>query len=204
MVNSRKPYPFSDIDDIMSENGVRRDNMKKIVIAFVAGALLMASGQVLADSVSKIGKKIEGEAKVVLNGKQLSNAVISEGKSYAPVRDIAEALGASASYTKGVITIDPNFINDAETLRLEQIASLNQKKNKLIADKTRFTTAIQNMEAANIKAQEDMDKITQEWAKATYKHTIETNNAGIATNEKRIADIDIEVAAIDAEIAALQ
>lgn len=178
--------------------------MKKVVIAFVAGALLMASGQVLADSVSKIGKRIDGEAKVVLNGKQLSNAVISEGKSYAPVRDIAEALGASASYTKGVITIDPNFVDDAETSRIEKLATLNNKKKSLLEEKNSRTTANQNMKADNVKAQEEMDKIAQEWAKATYKHTIETNNAGIATNEKRITDIDAEIVKIDAEIAALQ
>ncbi|WP_138756538.1 hypothetical protein [Paenibacillus sinopodophylli] len=99
--------------------------MKKVVIAFVAGALLMASGQVIADSVSKIGKKIDGEAKVVLNNKPLSNAVISEGKSYAPVRDIAEALGATTSYSKGVIVIETKLSNDG---LVEKLRSLNAEK----------------------------------------------------------------------------
>lgn len=178
--------------------------MKKIVIAFVAGALLMASGQVVADSVSKIGKKIDGEAKVILNGKQLSNAVISEGKSYAPVRDIAEALGASASYTKGVITIQPNFVDDAENSRIEKLASLNKNKSLLVEEKERLGKANQLMKESSKEAEIEMEKFAQEWVKASFKHTIETNNAGIATNEKRIADIDVEVAAIDAEIAALQ
>lgn len=178
--------------------------MKKVVIAFVAGALLMASGQVLADSVSKIGKKIDGEAKVVINGKQLSNAVISEGKSYAPVRDIAEALGASASYTKGVITIQPNFVDDAETLRLEKLASLNQKKTILVSEKDRLTNAIKSLKESNVEAQTEMDKIAQDWAKMSYQNTIANNNAGIATNEKRIAEITVEVATIDAEIASLK
>lgn len=178
--------------------------MKKVVIAFVAGALLMASGQVLADSVSKIGKKIDGEAKVVLNGKQLSNAVISEGKSYAPVRDIAEALGASASYTKGVITIEKAMTDDAEVLRIEKLASLNKNKSLLIEEKNSRTTANQNMKADNVKAQEEMDKIAQDWAKESYRSRISSNNAGIATNEKRIAEITAEVATIDAEIALLK
>jgi hypothetical protein len=178
--------------------------MKKVVIAFVAGALLMASGQVLADSVSKIGKKIDGEAKVILNGKQLSNAVISEGKSYAPVRDIAEALGASTSYVKGVITIQPNFVDDSVTLKNEKLASLNQKRSMLLAEKERLTNAITSLRESNKEAEETISTLTQEWATLPYKGRIESNNAGIATNEKRITDITAEVATIDAEIAALQ
>lgn len=178
--------------------------MKKVVIAFVAGALLMASGQVLADSVSKIGKKIDGEAKVVLNGKPLSNAVISEGKSYAPVRDIAEALGATASYTKGVIAIETAITDDAETLRLEKIASLNQKKSKLSLEKDGLISAIASLNERNKDLEGTIANTTQEWATLPYKNSIANNNAGIADNEKRIADIDVEIAAIDKEIAALK
>jgi hypothetical protein len=72
--------------------------MKRVVIAFVAGALLMVSGQAMADSISRIGKKVGGEAAVYLNGKQLSDAIIVDDKSYAPVRDIAEAFGADVGF----------------------------------------------------------------------------------------------------------
>jgi len=79
--------------------------MKKVIIAFIAGMLVMTSGHVMAEKISMIGKKVGGEAVVIVDGKEVSNAIIIEGKSYAPVRDIVETLGSEVAWEKGVITI---------------------------------------------------------------------------------------------------
>lgn len=95
--------------------------MKKIIVSFIAGALLMAAGQVFADDISLVGKKVGGEAKVILNGKEISDAVIIDSKSYAPVRDISESFGANVEYEQGVITID----SITEEKSNDEIANIN-------------------------------------------------------------------------------
>lgn len=79
--------------------------MKKLIIGFILGAVFMFSSQAIADTVSLVGKKVGSEAKVVLDGKELSNAVIINSKSFAPVRDIAEAFGAEVEWKNGVVKI---------------------------------------------------------------------------------------------------
>ncbi|MGG1637235.1 hypothetical protein [Paenibacillus sp. NRS-1760] len=135
--------------------------MKKVVISFVAGALLMASGQVLADSISKIGKKIEGEALVVVNGQKLSSAVISEGKSYAPVRDISEALGAKATYKKGVINIETSLPDDGQVEKLRALKVDKSYTEKKIAE---LELSIRTLETETIPFREErgIDSVTGE------------------------------------------
>lgn len=102
--------------------------MKKVVIAFVAGLLVMASGQVVADTISQIGKKVDSEAVVILDGKNLSNAIIIQGKSYAPVRDIAEAFGGEVLWEKGVITIISENGGSISISEASLVELLQQKK----------------------------------------------------------------------------
>lgn len=175
--------------------------MKKFMIGLVSGALLMASGQVLADSVSKIGQKIDGEAKVVLNGEQLSNAVISEGKSYAPVRDIAEALGASASYTKGVITIEEN---QADIGIPDKIALLEGKK-KIIEDKiASVEKSIKGLEEETIPFREERLKTAVTDAqKAGSQAVIDELKLALSEHKTNLADLNAQLRVIDAEIESL-
>lgn len=80
--------------------------MKKIIAGFVAGALFMLGASSFADGISMIGKKIQGEEIVTANGEQLPDkAVVVNGKSYAPVRAIAEAAGMDVKYGNGGIVL---------------------------------------------------------------------------------------------------
>lgn len=110
--------------------------MKRVIVAFVAGALVVASGQAFADSISKIGKKVDSEATVVFNGESIGTAVILEGKSYAPLRDVANSIGAKIAYQKGTINI--NFESDESgklaveiSQKKTEIASVEYQINKL-------------------------------------------------------------------------
>lgn len=69
--------------------------MKKFVAGFLVGALLLVGTSTFADSVSLIGRKVEGTFTVKKDGIKVMDAVIINGKSYAPVRSIAEASGLS-------------------------------------------------------------------------------------------------------------
>ncbi|MDK8193778.1 hypothetical protein QP794_27220 [Paenibacillus sp. UMB7766-LJ446] len=81
--------------------------MKKYVASFLAGALFVLSTTAFANDIkSLVGKKIQGEAVVELNGQALDNAIIVDGKSYAPVRVIGEAAGYDVSMQNKKIILD--------------------------------------------------------------------------------------------------
>ncbi|MEO2261171.1 hypothetical protein ABGV43_30135 [Paenibacillus amylolyticus] len=81
--------------------------MKKYVAGFLAGAVFVLSASAFADDIqSLIGKKIQGEAVVELNGQALDTAIIVDGKSYAPVRVIGEAAGYDVSMQNKKIILD--------------------------------------------------------------------------------------------------
>jgi valyl-tRNA synthetase len=76
------------------ENGIGRIDMKKYVAGFLVGALFTVSATAFADEIkTMVGKKIQGEMVVELNGQALDTAIIVDGKSYAPTRSIGEAAG---------------------------------------------------------------------------------------------------------------
>lgn len=183
--------------------------MKKVVIAFIAGALLMASGQVMAETISKVGKKVGGEATVVLNGKQLSNAIIVDAKSYAPVRDIAEAFGADVGFegateeAKAVIklitTTDGSVMPDAHKLII-----LKEQKTKIEEELTSYENGIIEFKKQNAELEEKIAKTTQEWAKDIHRASIDSNNTWITENEKKITELKAQLTEINSQIAELE
>jgi hypothetical protein len=179
--------------------------MKKVVISFIAGALLMASGQALADDISLIGKKVAGEATVLLNGKELSNAVIIDSKSYAPVRDITESFGAEVDYDKGVITID-TLTTSFETE--EKIRALTSEKKFIEGQITQTQNSIDSLtgETSIIAKLEklletpDPNPLTQkerEEKLAYFKSGLEDHRIKLAELKDKLADVTTELEAIE-------
>lgn len=179
--------------------------MKKFILGIVVGALFATAGSAFAAS-GLIGKKVDSEAKVILNGESMSNGIVIEGKSYAPVRDITESLGLEVSYFKdsGKMAVIEIVKSDSEVAKEQTLQNLEVKKAKAQEEIKLLTQAIENLEADNIKQKADMDTFTQDWVKVPIQHSIDTNNAGIEENKKRIAELQTEIAAIDAEIAKLE
>ncbi|MDR0270998.1 copper amine oxidase [Paenibacillus sp.] len=87
--------------------------MKKsiyILSGIVIGAVIATSSSAFAAQIkSMIGQKVTGEYTVIVNGKELVNkgAVIA-GKTNAPVRDLANALGADLKMDGKTINITSN------------------------------------------------------------------------------------------------
>ncbi|MEK4488359.1 hypothetical protein NYE44_01730 [Paenibacillus sp. FSL L8-0493] len=67
--------------------------MKKLISGAIAGALLLTSVSVFADSASLVGKKVQGLFTVEQNGAKIADAVIIDGVAYAPVRAVSQAAG---------------------------------------------------------------------------------------------------------------
>ena len=96
--------------------------MKKVVASFIAGALLMFSAQAFGTSSNLIGLKVSNTANVNLDGKQIGQAVVIEGKSYIPVRDAADGLNLNISKASGgVIDLESaSELTPEETARIAQ------------------------------------------------------------------------------------
>lgn len=111
--------------------------MKKAIVGFIAGAIFMLSTQAYGSGISLIGKKVSGEVNVVVDGKQLSKAIIVEGKSYAPVRDISNGVGADLIYEKGgPIVLSTNSSSSEKSVvdiieKRDLETKISQQENKL-------------------------------------------------------------------------
>ncbi|WP_419890735.1 hypothetical protein [Paenibacillus xylanexedens] len=104
--------------------------MKKYIAGFLAGAVFILSASAFADDIkSLVGKKIQGEAVVELNGQALDNAIIVDGKSYAPVRVIGEAAGYDVSMKNKKIILDEK--SSATVVTPGKGQSVEEQKAKL-------------------------------------------------------------------------
>lgn len=77
--------------------------MKKFIAGFICGALLFSGVSVFAATKSPmIGKRVDGVASVIVNGKKLEkDAILIEGTSYLPVRAMTEAIGGKIISANG-------------------------------------------------------------------------------------------------------
>ncbi|WP_342440023.1 hypothetical protein NSS79_15455 [Paenibacillus sp. FSL L8-0436] len=98
--------------------------MKKAVAGFIAGIVFMIGAQAFGDSISKIGKKIQTELSVTVDGKKLNAPAIAvDGTSYAPVRAIGEATGYDVSVSGKSIALKKESANVTSTNETTQPAA---------------------------------------------------------------------------------
>ncbi|TQR97305.1 hypothetical protein [Paenibacillus ottowii] len=105
--------------------------MKKYVAGFLAGALFTIGATSFADEIqSLVGKKIQGETAVSVNGKSIDKAVVVEGKSYAPVRSVAEAAGMKVQFGKEGISLSDESTKEIkpDPVTTEPIAETKETK----------------------------------------------------------------------------
>ena len=80
--------------------------LKSILFGVIIGVALTVSSTALADSVSKIGKKVTKEYVVDIDGKTLPvSAIAFDGTSYLPIRSLSDELGLGVSVTSSKISL---------------------------------------------------------------------------------------------------
>lgn len=184
---------------------MKKFTLKHMILAFVVGAAAMVSGQALADTVSQIGKKVDSEASVFVDGNKVSDAIIIKGKSYVPGRDVAEALGAKVEWkgSQGVmITSDAatnttgfNFTTE------EEIAEHNAKIKEYQNNFARLTGAIegtkqslatyhQYVAGAKLEREKGADVVYFDRRIAEYEAEIEKLEAELAQYEKELEELE--------------
>ncbi|MHA7967686.1 stalk domain-containing protein [Paenibacillus sp. CAU 1782] len=98
--------------------------MKKMIIAFAAGALFATAGTAAATTViDRVTASVRTDYSVELDGQKvaLKNAPLAyNGSSYLPVKEISELLGKEVSFDSGVIKID-SIVQDVEEIKIENM-----------------------------------------------------------------------------------
>src|SRR5690606_30115990 len=104
--------------------------MKKVIIASLV-FLMMGAAVIYADSASFVGRKIQSEAIVTLDGEEIGSVLIIDGVSYAPVRVIAEASGLNAGYKKGEVMLTTNSTETSSASEPIDVDRLTKEKRRL-------------------------------------------------------------------------
>jgi hypothetical protein len=163
--------------------------MKKLsvlILGIIIGVALAVTSSVYADDIqSLVGKAIQGEFPVKLDGKTLNKkAVVIDGSSYLPVRVIGDAIGYDVTFdaelgiklTKkaGVTVTESSTVVETEgqiQVRHDQemaVKALNDKKLEQIID---IKTKIGIADSIVLKYQSDADtysKATDEVSKKMF------------------------------------
>lgn len=102
--------------------------MKKFVVGLFAGALIMFSAQVYSGSSNLVGTKVSGTMDVNLNKKAMGQAVVIEGKSYLPVRSMAEGMNLNVDVQSKTINLTNNGLSEEDRAALEESAKRAQEE----------------------------------------------------------------------------
>jgi hypothetical protein len=140
--------------------------VKKAVAGFLAGVVFMIGAQAFGDSVSKIGKKIQTEYSVTIDGQKLTvPAIAVDGTSYAPVRAMGDATGYDVSVSGKSISLDKERVAVSSTNQTTQPATpqptfssgLTEVQNKLATLNGKIAAAAANITATEWQLKDDAD-----------------------------------------------
>lgn len=161
--------------------------MRKYLIGIVVGMLISVGTTALADEISNVGKKIEVEVPVVLNGEELPvKAIAFEGTSYLPVRAVGESLGLEVDYKDGVIYLAGGTVQNVaeEVKRLLRIEEIEKE----IAQ---YEEAIKNLKD-QIEMTREMYSGSDYWEEVA-ENQIETTNKIIENHRQNIEKLQQEL-----------
>lgn len=191
--------------------------MKKFISGVIVGVLIMLSPQVYGAASSMIGKKVDGEMVVTIDGKQAGTAAVVEGKSYLPVRDVATELGLKIKVeNKEVVITSEDKIAEEVKKQIdvmkneEEIAKLKQERQKisesLETDKSRVEKSEAEIQEAKEKYEDMLSQTSDPRYSDSLKMIYENKKTGhenlltrISENQKELERIDNRLKELGAE-----
>lgn len=185
--------------------------MKKFVVGVIVGALLAFSPQVYSAAVNMVGKKVDGELEVKLNGKSIGKAAVIEGKSLLPVRAIADEMGLDIKVDKKEVTITSDgrskeiadeVKRQIEAIKAgEEIDSLQKEQQKIIeqlaADKAKVDESAANVQKAKEKYEDIISRTSDQQYIDPIKQGYDSAKKGRDNLLKRIEDNEKELERIN-------
>lgn len=190
--------------------------MKKFVAGFLIASLIFSVSTAFAAEVkTMIGRVIQGQFDITVDGQKLSNPVIVvDGTSFAPVREFGEAIGYNVLFTtEGGVVLEKK-VNEMEEFDIEVddvsekikresaiYSALNEKKNRAFyleesiaslekqveGAKQAFLSSKEAYEAAGITSYKDTP---------FYQFSVEE----LAKAQEELSQLEAEIADLEAEI----
>jgi predicted RNase H-like nuclease (RuvC/YqgF family) len=160
--------------------------MKKFISGIIIGALLMVGTQSFAANIGYIGKKVSSETVVKVNGEEAGKAVIVDNKSFIPVRDISEKIGAKISFEKdgSILLATENPIQK----EIEQVNSDIKSTKSRISDLEQRISEYENQ----IKAIEETGHraLSQSISKDALSGTLEKQKEKLTELEVKLKELE--------------
>ncbi|MNC12460.1 hypothetical protein D3C76_422130 [compost metagenome] len=163
--------------------------MKKYIVGFLVGAIFTVSTAAFADDVkSLVGKAIQGEAPVIVDGKQLDTAIIVDGKSYAPVRVIGEAAGYSVTVEGKKVILKSEAKDTVKTTseNLDKPRTLEDVNSVIVRTKEKFERYKEAIQLYEV----NVTNSTTDEAKANNQQMLDSYKKQLAEAEQKLADLE--------------
>jgi hypothetical protein len=176
--------------------------MKKFIAGVIVGALISAALPAYGAVTSLVGQKVAGQKEVQLNGKSVGTAIIVNNKSYLPVRDTANAFGASVTPSSEVISMTSNVSNETIEFELQTLQTNKVYYEKKVIE---IQTTITNLEEVVIpQAIERMEARTIESEKEVFNQRVNGFKQDLESYKQQLSDYQAKLDQINARIAELE
>lgn len=166
--------------------------MKKfsyVSLGIAIGVMLtLASNAYGSELKSLVGKKVQSESEVLVEGVKLDTAIIIDGKSYAPVRSIGEVAGFLVDFKDKKITLEKKQLSSEDETISEGVVG------EVMTDIERVETQIDSVKSS-IESLQYMAKIktniTEEEEQMVQKKLSEYYTL-LTELEKKKAELEIK------------
>ena len=165
--------------------------MKKIVISFFAGFGLATDGSVYAEDIvtTMVGKKVEGEFAVKVDGNKLDKkAIVIDDTSYLPVRAIGEALDMDVTFNADLgieLTEKETTTVEATTtteMSAEDAENVRISEEQIVLAQNRIKEKEQKIAEMKKDLQSENDKLATATDEQQEKQLIKMNIKSIQSN----------------------
>ena len=183
--------------------------MKKIVAGFLAGALMMVSVQAFGSGVNLIGKKIDGQADLKIDGKVVGQTIIVQGKSYAPVREITNGVGGSVQYNKsgGAVEMSLNDIAKLEEEQMKEKENIANLKQSIVYQKEKIADTektIQNYDVILADFQKKIDRNKEQGVTSSAEVSYQVFQKSKQDEVERLNEQKAELTKLESQLASLE
>lgn len=200
--------------------------MKKVVVSFISGFLLAIGFSVAyAEVESYVGKKVDSEAPLIVDGKRSEvPAIIIRGRSFIPLRAAGELLGVKVAWTGGEVIVDkersesPTSPEEAARAEQEQLSQETAIKNEISSQISKLRGDIDLLKMQirtqenEISNREDGLKLMPEYISPGVKYEgsdlqkqhqedLERLKRELADLKVRLAELEQQKAELEAELA---
>ena len=163
-----------------------------MLLGIIIGVSISYSSTIYAEVTALVGKKIQKETPLVINGVQKGTAVVVDGKSYASVRTIGEAAGYKVGFNQGGISLESSVVESpSNKFEFKTVDEYDQNIRALKEGIEPLTNRLSIYQDSLAQMKADPEKYNDGSIEATESLLTDTSD--------RISTMNIRLAALEKE-----